>query len=219
MTDRLDLPRESLPPLAALVDDVLVQYGYKLDPAVAAVNEAVPGIGGLFDPATTADELRAACEAVVDSDPPTDTNSTAQAKQRPGAVVLYVDGSSRGNPGAAGAGAVILFDGEERARLGRPVGAHTGNNVAEYAALHMGLAAVVHWYEPETLKIRIDSMTVIDRVWGAKSSGESFRPYSTAVDDLLSAVPNNEWTHLADSDPNPADARATVGADIASLGP
>jgi ribonuclease HI len=211
------LPAEYLSPLARLVDTVLAQVGYEVEAAIDAVDDAVPGYGGLFDPATTPAELRRALEQLLASElsqPPT----VDPAGER---FVLYVDGSSRGNPGPAGAGAVVL-DAEENqlARLGRPVGSRTGNNTAEYAALQLGLSELIARYEPQRLEVRIDSMTVIRDVWGGDDPTEpGVEPYSEAVAAALSGVPNHEYTHLADSDPNPADALATVGADIAAIGP
>nr|WP_231754674.1 ribonuclease HI family protein [Halapricum sp. CBA1109] len=135
--------------------------------------------------------------------------------------VLYVDGSSRGNPGPAGAGAVIVdASGTELARLGRPVGSRAGNNTAEYVALQLGLSELLARYEPRRLEVRIDSMTVIRDVWGGEDPTEpGVDGYSEAVAGALSEIPAHRYTHLADSDPNPADALATVGADIAALGP
>ena len=54
---------------------------------------------------------------------------------------LYCDGASRGNPGPAGAGAVLADpQGEIRARLTQYLEVTT-NNVAEYRALLLGLKA------------------------------------------------------------------------------
>jgi len=218
------LPREYLAPLAALVDEVLAGVGYEMMAATDAINETVPGYGGLFDPTTTSAELRSALEELLASDltrPPVAEPSSSE-------FILYVDGSSRGNPGPAGAGAVIMDgagehvseESEHLARLGRPVGSRTGNNTAEYVALQLGLSELLARYEPHSLEVRIDSMTVIRDVWGGKEPTEpGVETYSTAVETALSAIPDHQYTHLADSDPNPADALATVGADIAALGP
>ncbi|MDS0477240.1 ribonuclease HI family protein [Natrinema sp. 1APR25-10V2] len=216
MTDD-PLPAEHLSPLAALVDEVLAGVGYEVAAATDAINDAVPGYGGLFDPKTTPAELRRALESLLESgltrppvsEPTSDT------------LILYVDGSSRGNPGPAGAGAVIMDAAEDQlARLGRPVGSRTGNNTAEYVALQLGLAELVARYEPRRLEVRIDSMTVIRDVWGGDDPTEAgVESYSEAVTASLSDIPDHRYTHLADSDPNPADALATVGADIAAFGP
>jgi len=184
--------------------------------ATDAIDDAVAGYGGLFDPATTPGELRHALEDLLAS------GFTRPAVSEPAAdgFVLYVDGSSRGNPGPAGAGAVITdAAGTRLARLGRPVGSRTGANTAEYAALQLGLSGLLARYEPHRLEVRIDSMTVIQDIWGGDDPTEpGVEAYSEAIVAALANVPDGQYTHLADSDPNPADALATVGADIAALG-
>jgi ribonuclease HI len=211
------LSAEHLSPLATLVEEVLAGVGYEVAAATDAIDDAVPGYGGLFDPETTPDELRRALEHLLES------GLTRPAVPEPTSdrFVLYVDGSSRGNPGPAGAGAVIVdAAGDELARLGRPVGSRTGNNTAEYVALQLGLSELVARYEPRRLEVRIDSMTVIRDVWGGDDPSEpGVETYSEAVTAALSSIPEHHYTHLADSDPNPADALATVGADIAAFGP
>lgn len=211
------LPVEYLSPLATLVDEVLARVGYEMEAATEVIDDAVPGYGGLFDPGTTRVELRQALEELLESElarPPVPPSSSDS-------FILYVDGSSRGNPGPAGAGAVIM-DAEENelARLGRPVGSRSGNNTAEYVALQLGLSELLTRYEPRDVEVRIDSMTVIRDVWDGDDPTEpGVEAYSEAITAALSSVPNHRYTHLADSDPNPADALATVGADIAAFGP
>jgi ribonuclease HI len=211
------LPVEHLSPLATLVDEVLARVGYEMSAATDAIDDAVPGYGGLFDPATAPAELRRALEDLLSSG----LSRPPVPEPAGDAFVLYVDGSSRGNPGPAGAGAVIVDAEENRlARLGRPVGSRTGNNTAEYVALRLGLSELLTRYEPRRLEVRIDSMTVIRDVWGGEDPTEpGVETYSRAVATDLSRVPEHRYTHLADSDPNPADALATVSADVAAFGP
>ncbi len=95
-----------------------------------------------------------------------------------------------------------------------------GNNTAEYVALQLGLSELVSRYELHSLEIRINSMTVIRDAWSGNDPTEpGVETCSKAIAAALSSVPNNWDTHLADRNPKPADALATVGADIASLGP
>jgi ribonuclease HI len=211
------LSAEPLSPLAGLVDQVLERVGYDVSVAIEIIDDEVPGYGGLFDPATSRAELRQALENLLASD----LTRSPTPDPAGDSFVLYVDGSSRGNPGPAGAGAVILDSEEnELARLGRPAGSHTGNNTAEYIALQLGLAELLTRYEPHSLEVRIDSMTVIRDVWGGGDPTEpGTERYSEAIEAALVTIPNHQYTHLADSDPNPADALATVGADIAAYGP
>ncbi len=54
-------------------------------------------------------------------------------------LMLFIDGASKGNPGAAGIGVVLTTpDGETVVEIGDPIGITT-NNVAEYKALIRGL--------------------------------------------------------------------------------
>jgi len=210
------LPTGTLSPLATRVDEVLARYGYEIGPAIDAIDGAVSGYGGLFDPETTDGEIRSAAEDVL-ADPSTAADSHPRATGDE--VVLYVDGSSRGSPGPAGAGAVLRAADGPIMKLGRPVGARSENNTAEYAALHLGLEVLATRWEPAAVEVRIDSRTVIDDVWGDAEGLAAAAPYRPGIRDRLAELPACEWTHLADSDPNPADARAAVGADIAGLGP
>lgn len=213
-----DLPGEPLGPLAGKVERVIAAHGYELEAAVEAIDATVPGHGGLFDPRTDAGELSAAVDRVLDGEGPSPSRCPALTGEP---VVLYVDGSSRGNPGPAGAGAVVQdVEGGVVAHLGRPVGSRTDNNTAEYAALTLGLEGLLARCEPASLEVRIDSMTVIGDVWGDRANAvEGRERYRQVILDRLAELPSHDWLHLADSDPNPADALATVGADIAALGP
>jgi ribonuclease HI len=210
------LPTATLSPLASEIEEVLALYGYEIGTAIDAIDAAVAGFGGLFDPGTTDAEIRAAVEDVLADGPPPAPDRVTDAGAAD--VVLYVDGSSRGNPGPSGAGAVLRADGEPFAALGRPVGSRAGNNAAEYAALHLGLEALASRCGAVEAEIRIDSMTVIDDIWGDGDGVAAATPYRPSILNRLSTLPC-EWTHLADHEPNPADARAAVGADVAALGP
>ncbi|MDZ5811476.1 ribonuclease HI family protein [Halorubrum sp. AD140] len=211
------LPTATLSPLANRVEAVFTVYDYEIRAAIDAIDAAVTGFGGLFVPETTDDEIRTAVDKILAGDPP---SAGKRCRDPDGSnVVLYVDGSSCGNPGPAGAGAVAQVDGEPFAELGRPVGSRAENNTAEYAALHLGLEALVSRCDPSAVEIRIDSTTVIDDIWRDGDGVAAAAPYRPAILEHLSALSACEWTHLADHEPNPADARAAVGADIAALGP
>jgi ribonuclease HI len=84
----------------------------------------------------------------------------------PGRIVrVYSDGAARGNPGPAGAGAVLTDSaGNVIARLGRFLGKQT-NNVAEYEGLLLGLkhARELGYREVE---VRADSQLLIRQLKG-----------------------------------------------------
>lgn len=80
-------------------------------------------------------------------------------------LVLHVDGASRGNPGPAGAGGVVLTeDGVALGSFATHLGIKT-NNEAEYLALCEGLkmAAELH---PSRLTVRSDSLLLVKQMRG-----------------------------------------------------
>ena len=64
---------------------------------------------------------------------------------------IYIDGASRGNPGPAGVGLVIVENGQVAKNLSVYLGIQT-NNVAEYMALIFALQ--------EALILRVDSLKI-----------------------------------------------------------
>jgi ribonuclease HI len=83
-----------------------------------------------------------------------------------GAWRLFVDGASRGNPGPAGAGAV-LFDpaGHPKGEVSQYLG-ETTNNVAEYQALLHGLKLALE-LGVKDLQIMADSLLIVQQLKGA----------------------------------------------------
>ena len=81
-------------------------------------------------------------------------------------ATLFADGGSRGNPGPAAGGAVLL---DERGATLREVGLYLGvatNNVAEWRALIAGLQAAAE-LGVEQLDVRLDSELVVRQLSGA----------------------------------------------------
>lgn len=81
--------------------------------------------------------------------------------------LVEADGGSRGNPGPAGYGAVVLdpASGETLAEAAEYIGTAT-NNVAEYKGLLAGLRAA-HALDPEaTVRVRMDSKLVVEQMSG-----------------------------------------------------
>ena len=80
-------------------------------------------------------------------------------------AILYSDGASRGNPGLAGAGAVLLdADGRVIAELTKFLGVTT-NNVAEYEGFIIGLEEAQR-RGVDDLEARMDSMLVVEQMRG-----------------------------------------------------
>ncbi|WP_308123114.1 reverse transcriptase-like protein, partial [Streptomyces geysiriensis] len=81
--------------------------------------------------------------------------------------VVEADGGSRGNPGPAGYGAVVLdaATGETLAEAAEYLGVVT-NNVAEYRGLVAGLRAARELDPDATVRVRMDSKLVVEQMSG-----------------------------------------------------
>lgn len=79
--------------------------------------------------------------------------------------VLYFDGCSKGNPGEAGAGAVIYQNGVEIWDSCSYVGKKESNNVAEYNGMIMGMTEAIE-RKIKKLSVKGDSMLVIKQMKG-----------------------------------------------------
>ncbi|MCX4693598.1 bifunctional RNase H/acid phosphatase [Streptomyces sp. NBC_01408] len=87
--------------------------------------------------------------------------------QRPVRFVVEADGGSRGNPGPAGYGAVVLdpATGETLAERAEYIGVAT-NNVAEYKGLIAGLEAARALAPDAAVLVRMDSKLVVEQMSG-----------------------------------------------------
>ena len=80
-------------------------------------------------------------------------------------ATLFADGGSRGNPGPAASGAVLIAaDGSVMREIGAYLGITT-NNVAEWTALALGLEAA-HESGLRQLAVRLDSELVVKQLSG-----------------------------------------------------
>lgn len=82
-------------------------------------------------------------------------------------LIVEADGGSRGNPGPAGYGAVVLdpVTGETLAERAEYIGVAT-NNVAEYKGLVAGLTAARELFPDCTVHVRMDSKLVVEQMSG-----------------------------------------------------
>lgn len=81
-------------------------------------------------------------------------------------IITYTDGGARGNPGPAGAGAV-LYDEDQKeilAEVSEYLGEQT-NNVAEYSALLLALQKAKE-LGAETVHCRLDSELIVKQMSG-----------------------------------------------------
>src|SRR5689334_4100620 len=82
-------------------------------------------------------------------------------------LIIQADGGSRGNPGTAGYGAVVLdaVTGEVLAEVSEAIG-HATNNVAEYSGLVAGLRAAGKLAPGAPAEVRMDSKLVVEQMSG-----------------------------------------------------
>jgi ribonuclease HI/probable phosphoglycerate mutase len=129
------------------------------------------------------------------------------------AWTLFTDGASRGNPGQAGAGAV-LFDteGHELAARSLYLGECT-NNAAEYRALLLGLQSALE-QGCSRLEIRLDSELIVRQIKGRyKVKHETLKPLFAEVKTLLAQFDGWVIAHVPRAQNKRADQLANQGID------
>ncbi|WP_346776775.1 bifunctional RNase H/acid phosphatase [Streptomyces sp. HNM0574] len=133
--------------------------------------------------------------------------------------VVEADGGSRGNPGPAGYGAVVLdaATGETLRETAEFIGVAT-NNVAEYRGLVAGLRAA-HELDPEAaVRVRMDSKLVVEQMSGRwKIKHPDMRPLATEAKGIFppDAV-RYEWIPRAQN--SHADRLANEAMDAGKRG-
>ena len=131
-------------------------------------------------------------------------------------LILYADGAARGNPGPAGAGAVLLDeDGTVVAELTLALGRAT-NNVAEYSALILGLEEAKR-LGANAIDVRMDSKLVVEQLsgrWRTKHPG--LIPLALRAGQLLASFPEREIRHVPREQNLVADALSNRAIDEAA---
>ena len=131
-------------------------------------------------------------------------------------LILYADGAARGNPGPAGAGAVLFDeDGHIVAKLTRALGRAT-NNVAEYSALILGLEEAKR-LGANAIDVRMDSLLVVEQLrgrWRTKHPG--LIPLALRASQLLASFPEREIRHVPREQNLVADALSNRAIDEAA---
>jgi len=114
---------------------------------------------------------------------------------RHSSVQIEADGGSRGNPGQAAYGAVLL-DAETReviAERAEHIGVAT-NNVAEYRGLIAGLELYNEHTPDAELEVRMDSKLVVEQMSGRwKIKHPDMRPLAMAASQLAPAGTSYTW--------------------------
>ena len=130
-------------------------------------------------------------------------------------AILYSDGASRGNPGLAGAGAVLLdADGRVIAELTKFLGITT-NNVAEYQGFIIGLEEARR-RGVDDLDARMDSMLVVEQMRGRwKIKHPNMKPLALKAGALFATFPTRSIAHVPREENAIADALSNRAIDEA----
>jgi ribonuclease HI len=131
------------------------------------------------------------------ADSPTPADPPQQPpKKKPRHLFLYVDGAASGNPGPAGAAALIKdAEGDTLLEKARAFGPAT-NNVAEYQGLLLGLELAAQ-LKPNVLTIRSDSELLVRQVAGQyKVRAPHLKPLLREVKRLLAPFETVEIEHI-----------------------
>ena len=130
-------------------------------------------------------------------------------------AILYSDGASRGNPGLAGAGAVLLdADGRVIAELTKFLGVTT-NNVAEYEGFIIGLEEAKR-RGIDDLDARMDSMLVVEQMRGRwKIKHPNMKPLALKAGALFATFPIRTIAHVPREENSIADALSNRAIDEA----
>ncbi|MEK6759836.1 MAG: ribonuclease HI family protein [Deltaproteobacteria bacterium] len=146
-----------------------------------------------------------------------EVKSTAKAKAEAGTSTgrheLYVDGASRGNPGPAGAGALIKDPSAKVLRRLKKFLGRTTNNVAEYSALVLGLEAA-RAMGVERLNVFADSELMVKQLNGVyKVKSEDLRPLFEKASVLSKGFKEFSIRHIYREKNAAADALSNEAID------
>jgi ribonuclease HI len=129
-------------------------------------------------------------------------------------VVVEADGGSRGNPGPAGYGAVVLDPDTDEVLVERAEGLGvTTNNVAEYRGLIAGLRAAVELGATE-VDVRMDSKLVVEQMSGRwKIKHPAMQPLAQEAAQLVREIGSVRFEWVPRLRNSRADALANQAMD------
>lgn len=127
-------------------------------------------------------------------------------------AVLFCDGASRGNPGHAGIGVVLIIDKKNKITLSEYIGVST-NNIAEYKALLQGLNEAKRHSITE-IDIFTDSELLTKQIKGDyKVKNSNLISLHREVALLLGAFKSYSINHIPREQNAEADSLANMGAN------
>ncbi len=135
-------------------------------------------------------------------------------------VLIEADGGSRGNPGPAGYGSVVLdaVTGDVLAERAEGIGRAT-NNVAEYRGLIAGLTAAVQLGDVAEVEVRMDSKLVVEQMSGRwQVKHPDMKPLAQQAMALVRQLPRVRFSWIPRERNTHADRLANEAMDAAAKG-
>lgn len=136
-------------------------------------------------------------------------------------ITIFFDGSSRGNPGHSGAGAIVFRNGEIFTLLSKYIGVGT-NNIAEYRSLKevlMKLESLIGDKPNVELLLRSDSELVVNQMTGRyKVKNDKLKTLYGSVHKFLSHYKEWHIESIPREENKTADALANAAVDNALRG-
>ena len=129
-------------------------------------------------------------------------------------LVIHTDGAARGNPGPAGAGAILrdASDGSVVAEIAEPLG-HATNNVAEWTAVQLALDEA-HRLGATHVDLRMDSELVARQITGIyRVKHAALKPIHEAVMRRLRVFDGYTVGHVPRALNKDADRLSNVAID------
>ncbi len=131
---------------------------------------------------------------------------------------IFADGGSRGNPGPAGAGAIVRDEtGKIVAEVSEFLG-HTTNNVAEYTGILSALETLLslegeHASEASVV-VKMDSLLVVKQMNGEyKIKHPNLQPLAARVKELGKKFKSVSFSHVYREHNKEADKLANLAMD------
>jgi len=129
-------------------------------------------------------------------------------------LLIHTDGAARGNPGPAGAGAVLrdAVTGTVLAEVAEPLG-HATNNVAEWTAVRLALEEALRLGATH-VDVRMDSQLVARQITGIyRVKHADLKPLHAAVMALLGGFEGYTVGHVPRELNRDADRMSNVAID------
>ena len=131
-----------------------------------------------------------------------------------GTLHLFTDGGSRGNPGKAAIGCVLIDPLKQTVirEYGEAIGVET-NNIAEYRALITGMSLAKE-YRPNHLICHLDSELVVKQLNGEyRVKMASFQPLIEEIASLKLEFPSVSFVHVPREENRHADRLVNAALD------